>query len=299
MNGGPRAAGGPPAGPPAPGEARARYNRGMAETAPAVTIDDWTRVDAGTFHAFHQTWIGQLALWLNRGRLPGEYYAHPERSFGAVSAGENESDLLTLDPEPDFSAAVFGEWADGGGGTALAEAPPVCEVESALPPPETAAYAARASRLAIKRNLDHRLVALLEVASPGNRDRAEAVDRFADKLAAAIGDGVHAVLIDLHPPTRFAPAGLHAAVVDRLGADAYDPPPGKPLCAAGYRAGRDRRAYVRPLAVGDAPPAVPLFLSPDRYLSVPLADTYHAARDGIGGWWREVLEGRRDPPPAR
>jgi hypothetical protein len=40
-----------------------------------MPIHDWTRVDAGLFHDFHQTWTVALQNALNAGALPPEYYA--------------------------------------------------------------------------------------------------------------------------------------------------------------------------------------------------------------------------------
>jgi hypothetical protein len=51
-----------------------------------MPIHDWTRVDAGIFHAFHHGWIEELARALNRGVLPNEHYALPAPDWvGAVS----------------------------------------------------------------------------------------------------------------------------------------------------------------------------------------------------------------------
>ena len=46
-----------------------------------MPIHDWTRVDAGLFHAFHQDWIGVLARALNAGVLPRDYFALREQSI--------------------------------------------------------------------------------------------------------------------------------------------------------------------------------------------------------------------------
>ena len=178
----------------------------------------------------------------------------------------------------------------------MLEAPPAVAEETDLADAgEAAAYAGRASRLAIRRNLDHRVVALLELASPGNKDRPASVERFAEKLAEAVEDGVHVVLIDLLPPGPADPAGLHGAVLWELGRR-YRLPDGKRLCAAAYRAGANRRAYADPLAVGDPLPTVPLFLTPDRYVPLPLGPTYATARRGVGPFWVGVLDGDRPPP---
>ena len=79
-------------------------------------------------------------------------------------------------------------------------------------------------------------------------------------------------------------------------AEPYDPPPAKPLTAAAYRAGMEWRAFAEPLAVGDAPPTVPLFLTPRHHVPLPLAPSYGQARRGMGFFWDEVLRGVRDAP---
>src|ERR1700686_2693078 len=43
-----------------------------------MPIHDWTRVGAGTFHAFHHAWIAHLMEALNEGMLPPDYYALTE-----------------------------------------------------------------------------------------------------------------------------------------------------------------------------------------------------------------------------
>ena len=44
-----------------------------------MPIHDWTRVDAGLFHAFHHRWIDALCDALNGGVLPADYFALPEQ----------------------------------------------------------------------------------------------------------------------------------------------------------------------------------------------------------------------------
>ena len=269
---------------------------------PAATVDDWTRVDAGTFHDFHQRWMTHLTEGLNGGRLPPGFYAQSERRFGANTGRENESDVLTLE------VPVTDGWgnplADGGGGGdagdfALLEAPPKAAVETDLSAKTDAEYyAAKRSRLAIKRGIDHRIVALIEIASPGNKDRAASVERFVAKAVEAMEDGVHFVLIDLLPPGPADPTGLYGAVLTDLG-ESYRPPADKPLTAAAYRSGMDWRAFAEPLAVGDPLPTVPLFLTPRHHIPLPLAPSYAPARRGMGFFWDEVLRGVRDAPDRR
>ncbi len=56
-----------------------------------MPIHDWTKVEAGIFHAFHHGWISELSNALNGGLLPPDYYALPEQ----VAAGFGP-DVLAL-----------------------------------------------------------------------------------------------------------------------------------------------------------------------------------------------------------
>ena len=66
-------------------------------------------------------------------------------------------------------------------------------------------------------------------------------------------------------------------------------PEGKPLTVASYSCGVARQAFVEAVSVGDALPAMPLFLQADRYVRVPLETTYQSAFDALPKRWRDVL----------
>ncbi len=50
-----------------------------------MPIHDWTRVDAGIFHHFHQRWIVAITDVLNQRLLPAEYDALAEQQVPASS----------------------------------------------------------------------------------------------------------------------------------------------------------------------------------------------------------------------
>lgn len=143
-----------------------------------MPIHDWTRVRAGTFHDFHSGWIIHLKETLNRGLLPEGYYALAEQQ-----AGEIQSDVLTLHT----SNGVPFPSATASGGLAIAEAPP--QVSLRMVPDEAATYRLSRRTLTIRHSSDHRIVALLEIVSPSNKDRDLSVEQFADKALAAIRQG--------------------------------------------------------------------------------------------------------------
>ena len=97
--------------------------------------------------------------------------------------------------------------------------------------------------------------------------------------------------MDLFPPEdRRDPQGIHKAIWDEFIDNEFSLPPDKPLTQAGYIGGPCPEAFVEPTAV-QAPLAVmPLFLTPDVYVPLPLEPTYQAAWEDVPSFWREVLE---------
>ena len=65
--------------------------------APAVPMHDWTKVEAGIFHAFHHEWISEISRTLNGGLLPSSYYALPEQV--AAGFGPNVPTLQNVPPQ--------------------------------------------------------------------------------------------------------------------------------------------------------------------------------------------------------
>ena len=114
-----------------------------------------------------------------------------------------------------------------------------------------------------------------------------------DKAVAAIHDGLNLQVVDLFPPGRFDPGGMHATIWAELGG-AYDPPPGKPLTLAAYAATPAVTCFVEPSAVGMPLADLPLFLTPDRYVNVPLEQTYMASYRRMPRRWTDIIEA----PPA-
>ena len=96
-------------------------------------------------------------------------------------------------------------------------------------------------------------------------------------------------MIDLHPPTRRNPHGIHAAIWRALGFGKFEHDAAKPLTLASYAAGDGITAYVEPVAVGDRLKDMPLFLDEERYIDVPLEATYRAAWRGVPRHLQEIL----------
>jgi hypothetical protein len=124
------------------------------------------------------------------------------------------------------------------------------------------------------------LLAVIEIVSPRNKSSKTRFQQLLDKSTGLLAQGVHLMVIDLFPPTSRDPHGIHQAIWSELCDDAFEFQPDKPLTLASYLAGCRGyipRSFVEPVAVGDVLPAMPLFLSDERYINVDLESTYAAA----------------------
>jgi len=254
-----------------------------------MPIHDWTRVIAGTFRDFHGSWITHLKERLNAGLLPPDHYALSEQRAGDI--GPDVLALESLGGEVDLSLG----WPPSTSGVAVAEAPPKVRVTETLKDVEY--YLGRQKRLVIRHTSGDRIVAFVEIVSPGNKSSSKALVAFVEKAVQSLAAGYHLLVVDLIPPGPFDPNGIHGAIRERIEegteerAEPYEPPPGRPLTLAAYSAGKTKTAYVEPTAVGERLIDMPLFLDPDHYVPVPLEETYLAAWRGVPQRWRRVIEG--------
>jgi hypothetical protein len=155
---------------------------------------------------------------------------------------------------------------------------------------------ARQRSIIIRHASGHRVVAMIEIVSRGNKASEYAFSTMVNKAVAALRQGVHLLLVDLHAPTPRDPNGLHAAIWEAIRAGQFQPPADRPLTLASYDAGPVKVAYVEAVRPGDVLPAMPLVLeSPEYHIAVPLEDTYMAAWEGMPSLDHEAL----DPPGAQ
>jgi hypothetical protein len=144
--------------------------------------------------------------------------------------------------------------------------------------------------VAVRHVSGDRLVAITEVVSRGNRSGRKAFEDFIRKAAEFLSHQIHLLVLDLQPPTSRDPQGIHGAIWDEVAGLPYNRPDDKPLTMAAYEAGGRLRAFVEPVAVGDALIDMPLFFKPGRHVAVPLEETYRLAFESVPRRWRTVLE---------
>ena len=242
-----------------------------------MPVHDWSKVDAGIFHAFHHDWITELSRTLNGGVLPKDYYALPEQF-----AGRFGPDVLTL-RRPDVDVP---DPLDFPGGVALAESPPQVSVRMTS---DSGRYAAKAKSVVVRHVSGHQVVALLEIVSPGNKSSRNALQSFVRKAHEAIASGVHLLIIDLIPPGPRDPEGIHGAIWEDVDDEVFELPGNKPLTCVSYLSSIAPEAFVEPIGYDQPLPEMPLFLTPETYVSIGLEATYEAAWKSMPHYWRGIL----------
>jgi hypothetical protein len=216
-----------------------------------MPVHDWTRVEAGIFHDFHHGWIGEIKRALNRGLESTGLYA----MVGPVAETEEPDAVELLGPIQDAS-----KW-----------------------------YATTKKAVTIRHISEHRVVAVLEILSPGNKSGRAALADLEYKVRSLLAGGIHVGLVDLFPPTSRDPEGIHPLIWDEDDEGIFRFDPRQPLTCASYIGGIGAEAFVEPVAVGDKLPNLPLFLCHTEYVPVPLEETYQAAFAAVPEFWRDEL----------
>ena len=250
-----------------------------------MPVHDWKRVEAGIFHNFHLAWISELTKALNAGLLSEDYYALAEQRINPF-----ELDVLALKANSNGHVGPSsGESSSGGTGLLIAppKTKPIAETDLDF-------YRRKQNHITIRHVSDDDLVAVIEILSPGNKSGREAMRDFIAKAIELFIKGIHLVVVDLHPPTRRDPQGIHGAIWDEFTEQPYAGPEGKPFTIASYEVSASVRAYVERLGGGDELPEMPLFLKFDGQIPLPLEKTYLSAWEAVPRRWRSVLEA----PPA-
>jgi hypothetical protein len=215
-----------------------------------MNLHDWSGVPS-VFWSFRGSWLVHLSEALNNGALSAAHYAMTWDYVNDLKTGR-----YVRDPHPG-SDRSFTEHR-------------LCRTVEVL----------SAS--------DHRTVAQIEILTPQMKRSAAGVAEFTRKVCESVDAGVHVVVIDVLPPTRRDRGGIHAAVMKALGEAQVTRRGGRAF--ASYRAGPRLAVQAEQIAVGDRVPNLPLFLTPDESVELPLAATYAAAYRGVPGCWKEAIE---------
>ena len=251
-----------------------------------MPLHDWSRVDAGVFHAFHTAWIGEIQNALNHGLLPEDYYALAEQHMGGFVA-----DILALHLPPRLDELQQREPSSSHfvGGTAVAESQPKTQLHESIEVDLSEMQRA----IAIRHVSSHRIVALLEIVSPANKDRYDSVAAFVHKTVSSLSRGIHVLMADLFAPGRFDPLGMHYRIRESMVPYLLTPevPVSRSTLASFQARRRNIDMYIEHVVSNATLPDMPIFLDQSRFANVPLEATYVEAWNGMPAFWRRVVTG--------
>ena len=218
------------------------------------------------WESFHVNWAGAIADSLNESLLPEGYFAEEHAQLGSrveidvasftdsESPGRRSAQTATLPPRA---------WA-----------PPAPTI---IVP---AAFADAFEVLVFENEGGTRLVAAIELVSPGNKDRAGHRQAFAVKCASYLCRGVSLIVIDIVTGRR---ENLHNAIMQVLGhGPAFELPAETALYGVAYRPiVRDQNEQIEmwptALEIGQPLPVLPLALDAGQCLPIDLEATYTIA----------------------
>lgn len=80
----------------------------------------------------------------------------------------------------------------------------------------TEPYARKRNRVVIRHVSDHRVVAVVEIVSPGNKASRHAIGSFVAKSLELLDAGIHLLILDLLPPGPRDPQGIHGVICSEI-----------------------------------------------------------------------------------
>jgi hypothetical protein len=221
-----------------------------------------------SWEGFHGMWPASIVRQLRR-QLPPGYVAEPRVHLGTLM----EIDVGTL--EADVVPRAGGQAGNGGAATAAWTATaPVVAVET--DPPDEYEYEVRIFDLERER----KLVAVIELVSPANKDRPESRQAFVAKCAALLRKGIALSIVDLVTIRRF---NVYAQLMEFIGhpdrtMSNEEPPIYAASCRWVTKGTRARlEAWSHTLVVGQPLPTLPLWLREDLVFALDLEQSYEQA----------------------
>lgn len=242
-----------------------------------MPMHDWTKVRSGTYHNFHYRWVASIMDRLNAGILPSGFFAMAEQIIGGPAP-----DVVTLNLNPDFPGNAMP------GVVSLAE-PKAKPRTSIVMTADVERYAEKANRIVIRHELG-KVLAVIEIVSPGNKDSAHALRTFVEKTVELLFEGINLLVVDPFPPGPRDPQGIHALIWSEITEHSFELPTGLPLTIVSYQTEPTKTAYVEPISVGAALPTMPLFLEGEFYVDLPLELTYQETWNALPLPLRQLVE---------
>lgn len=227
----------------------------------------WSEEDI--WEGFHSAWVNTMVRHLNGSLLPRRCRARPQVHLGPfveanVATVDRDQATYAYVPVPDAAES-------SNGGTTALWTPPAAVQTLDIEFPAQDVFEVRIH----DERRGMRLVAAVELVSPGNKDRSETRHAFAAKCAGYLQEQVCVVIVDVVTARH---ANLHQELLDMFGrahSDAEVPD----LYAVSYRNRKTQGKWhldlwPYPLAVDNPLPSVPLWLDGQFAVQLDLESSY-------------------------
>jgi hypothetical protein len=216
---------------------------------PVENVASWEEV--------HGAWPATIAYRLNA-TLPTQYRCGVKVHVGMLV----EVDIATF--ERDIATEPHDEATNGTGHSWESESPTLLLESEELAPPEYEVRVYDSTRA-------QRLVAVVELVSPGNKDRPETRRAFIAKCLSYLSQGIGLIVVDVVTERT---ANLHDELVRWMGlGQPYLFPPDARIYSVSYRPRRGVEPGGQPL------PSLPLLLRGGPEVPIDLEAAYTEARD--------------------
>jgi hypothetical protein len=207
--------------------------------------------------------------------LPPRYSVGPTVTLGQLF----EIDIGTMDRAEGFPDSIFDsdESPDsGGGGTATLTATAVATIPAATQTIDLDWMDQDTYEVEVFDTEEGRVVAAIEIVSPGNKDRPESRQAFVSKCSALLQNRIAVSIVDLVTVKQF---NLYAELIAELGGKADAAVAGEATYAASLlRRGRQKRgkllSWAYPMKVDQPMPAIPIWLNEREAVMLDLDATY-------------------------
>lgn len=248
-----------------------------------MPIHDWSRVNRAWFHSFYLDWTSRISGKLNNGVLPSNHFAMCE----TIRDGQR-SQFVDL-PEPEGKPRKPECYRES---CSRSDSPPLTRFHAESAYPE---YAEKV--ITIRRSDTHGVVAAIRIVAADTKRSRYRLSAFIGWAVEVLRDNISLLLVDLFPPGPLDPQGIHKAIWDEFMDSDFALPANQPLTLASYVNGYCPEVFIEPTAVGTTLTDMPLFLTQQEYVPVPLEATYQMAWNACPQMMRQAVETGNMPDP--
>ena len=199
-----------------------------------MPMHDWRKIESDLYYDFHFSWLLAIRDVLNSGLLGNEYYALAEQ--------------VTSEFKPDVVALTKRDQP-------LTQASGSAPTVALLDQGRMTNQLRKRNRLSIRHVSHDRVVAVIEIVSPGNKDDKKACADFVRKAFDLLAMRINFLYIDPFAPTDQDLYGLHARIWKKLlpKKTAHHATADQPLMSVSYTCldNDEIQAAIEWFAVGD------------------------------------------------